>query len=130
MATDANNRQDQRKNKSKNKTEARVLELTAVCSDKSKERGLLATLSDVQVQEESGELNLSSVAKTLSATDLADSTELFGSICRSIYAFFSWRTDRVAAHFVQSTGLIMWLAGEEYNTDLVGKYWLILYSSF
>ena len=82
-------------------------ELAAVCSDKSKERGLLATLSDVQVQGKSGELNLSSVAKTLSATDLADSTELFGSICQSIYAFFSWRTDRVAAHFVQPTGLIM-----------------------
>jgi len=84
-----------------------VLELTAVCSDKSKRGGLLATLSDVQVQGKSGELNLSSVAKTLSATDLADSTELFGSICQSIYAFFSWRTDRVAAHFVQPTGLIM-----------------------
>ena len=92
-------------------------ELTAVCSDKSKERGLLATLSDVQVQEESGELNLSSVAKTLSATDLADSTDLFDSFCQSIYAFFSWRTDHVAANFVQSTELVTWLAAEEHNTD-------------
>ena len=65
-----------------------MLELTAVCSDKSKRGGLLATLSDVQVQRKSGELNLSSVAKTLSATDLADSTD-FLTVSVSLFMHFS-----------------------------------------